>query len=490
LINYIKSISSFISYINLCQEFYFFSNKESSINKLQFNSKINDILDIFKSYDNFNYILLLKILELDENITIHKLFSLDIKNDDKYDIKKLEIIIRLFILEIKPKQIKAIELFLNTLKKDIFYKILQIRNLYIKINSKNINYITIPQYTNICWYISLITGIAYSDLSKQLIYSKHKHERIFDNKFKEMIMYIINNITKDYKEYDYTNYDLFEYLKKTPIKILNNIILNVLTFFLNDFTNKDLVKINNNIIYFSNNKIKNEFLEYIKKFKYTRYSYFVRFFNKNINDNKINLNTTSEYGLLHKTENHIILYLYNLLDIKIKYFYVNSIDDNLLFFKSKIETDDDNPDTIILEYNNENIYYQDYYEQIFLPINRHDIANGIITYNGNNYKLDYILHHDNHKECKFDIGCGHCIVGISYNNIEYIYDSATLFKKIDDIYDIPCSLIKQKWSKDINKDITYCTYDCKYNLECKIDDNRTNFCYTFNNDIIYIYVKI
>ena len=91
------------------------------------------------------------------------------------------------------------------------------------------------------------------------------------------------------------------------------------------------------------------------------------------------------------------------------------------------------------------------------------------------------------------LGCHHCISAITYDKKEYIYDSSRIFNYItcdDKInYNIPCSLIKQDWKKNINEDITYCTTNCKYNLECNIDENRKNVCYTFNTDI-FIFMLI
>ena len=63
-----------------------------------------------------------------------------------------------------------------------------------------------------CWYISMLTVICYSDLSKKLLLSKIENETAkkqlivssknkSDKIFIEMIDYIIKNITKKYKKY-------------------------------------------------------------------------------------------------------------------------------------------------------------------------------------------------------------------------------------------------------------------------------------------------
>jgi len=51
--------------------------------------------------------------------------------------------------------------------------------------------------------------------------------------------------------------------------------------------------------------------------------------------------------------------------------------------------------------------------------------------------------------------------------------------------------MRQNWNKYINKDLTYCIENCKYNLECNIDNiPKDERCYTFNTDIVYVYVRI
>jgi hypothetical protein len=61
----------------------------------------------------------------------------------------------------------------------------------------------------------------------------------------------------------------------------------------------------------------------------------------------------------------------------------------------------------------------------------------------------------------------------------------------DNLYELPCTLMRQDWNKDINKDLTYCIKNCRYNLECNIDNIPKNeLCYTFNTDITYVYVKM
>jgi hypothetical protein len=546
-INFLKNISGFIMYLKIYEEYAFdqstkekysihLSEEEKLISHLD--SIEFDILETFGTYQNFNFKQLLRALNMDStltNIHIQDLISLNIERDIKGNLKSPYL--NIDKVNDLPKKdhkqlnnIKNIENFINYLHYLICNYIYNIIKLF-KDKDLIINYITIPQYHTICWFVSMITGFTYSDLNKQLIIDKNKSNSS-NSKFKNMIMYIIDNITNKFREYDLnTDCYLLKYLKEEPINALNNEIINVFNFFVKKAEKKlgksmkSFSSINNNEIIMSK-KNYDIFISGIKQnYINTRYSYFANFIHDNKTDfnknqYKINLLTSKDYAIYYKTDSNIIRYFYKLLNINTKYFYVNMKNNELFFFKNmefpelddneeeeNVDEDEydyyedhkddinDNIDIIILEYNNIQVF--DDYNFKLIKYKLFNIHDDIKTFNykGFNYKLDYILHYnDKEKDCKIDTQCHHCISAITYDKKEYIYDSSRIFNYItcdDKInYDIPCSLIKQDWKKNINEDITYCTTNCKYNLECNIDENRKNVCYTFNTDIFYIYVKI
>lgn len=538
---FLKNISGFIMYLKIYEEYTyeltFDLNDEkqliSHLDRVDF-----DILQTFETYQNFNFKQLLRALNLDTNLTnihIQDLISLNIERDTYGNLKSpyLDIVKVNDLPKKHHKQlnnVKHIENFINYLHYLICNYIYNIINFF-KEKDLIINYITIPQYHSICWFVSMITGFTYGDLNKQLIIDKNK-DNLSNSKFKNMIMYIIDNITNKFKEYDlHTDCNLLKYLKEEPINALNNEIINVFKFFVKKAKKKlgksmkSFSSINNNEIIMSKEKY-DIFINGIKaNYSNTRYSYFANFIHDNKTDfnekqYKINLSTSEDYAIYYKTDSNIIRYFYKLLNINTKYFYVNMRNKELFFFKNmefpdledneeeeKVDEDEydyfedykddinDTIDIIIIEYNNIQVFDDDNFELIKYKLFNIDDDINIFKYKGFNYKLDYILHYnDKEKDCKIDTGCHHCISAITYDKKEYIYDSSKIFNYItcdDKInYTIPCSLIKQDWKKNINEDITYCTTNCKYNLECNIDENRKNVCYTFNTDIFYIYVKI
>lgn len=136
----------------------------------------------------------------------------------------------------------------------------------------------------------MITGFTYGDLNKQLIIDKNK-DNLSNSKFKNMIMYIIDNITNKFKEYDlHTDCDLLKYLKEEPINALNNEIINVFKFFVKKAEKKlgesmkSFSSINDNEIIMSK-KIYDIFINSIKEnYSNTRYSYFANFIHNNKTD--------------------------------------------------------------------------------------------------------------------------------------------------------------------------------------------------------------
>jgi hypothetical protein len=162
----------------------------------------------------------------------------------------------------------------------------------------NDNFVTIPQYQGICWFISIINGMCYSDLSRKLIYSKIndnisniiKSDDIFnilidfdninnlEKQFITFIYIIIENISNDFKKYsDFQEeqeeieklFKILKIFKYFPIKFLNSMCYKIqqkpllnskrktpndekLT--ISDALNK--IDINNNKLIFNQNEIK------------------------------------------------------------------------------------------------------------------------------------------------------------------------------------------------------------------------------------------
>lgn len=78
------------------------------------------------------------------------------------------------INDFAEKRIKKSEINTDNIeeKKLNKYWYLIIKNYMIldKLSVSN-NYVTIPQYIGICWYVSILTGMCYSDASRNLIKS-------------------------------------------------------------------------------------------------------------------------------------------------------------------------------------------------------------------------------------------------------------------------------------------------------------------------------
>ncbi len=175
------------------------------------------------------------------------LFNIDIL-DERYDYKNIKIIDYISIEKHKldnvyindEKNFENITIItLNDYENDddihdyfiivdyIKFIILIIKDLY---KTPKQHYITLPQYEGICWFISMITSISYSDGSKNLLIEKDFHTKV-DNDFSKYIYYIIDNITRKYKIYNKDNYltdcDLFKTLKTAPLILLKKIILDL-----------------------------------------------------------------------------------------------------------------------------------------------------------------------------------------------------------------------------------------------------------------------
>ena len=91
------------------------------------------------------------------------------------------------------------------------------------------NYIAIPQFEGICWFISMLCGITYSDMSKNLLIKKRTRRiSASANTFKKFAYDIIDNITRDFKKYNtttiYSDCELLIALKFTPLNVFRDIL--------------------------------------------------------------------------------------------------------------------------------------------------------------------------------------------------------------------------------------------------------------------------
>ena len=405
----------------------------------------------------------------------------------------------------------------NIFLSKILKYILILQNIYDKepeLNHYKNSYITIPQYMGNCWYISMLTVICYSDLSKKLLLSKIENETAkkqlivssknkSDKIFIEMIDYIIKNITKKYKKYGddiRTNCNDLIFLKE---HVMNYIYQK----------------------YYELNS-QNKLLGSINDFNGSNYYYYKALNDKiNANENKEKINevkilTTDivkkyniKVGANITYANIIINTLYNIFNIATLYLF-DYIHSNNYLRQNNIEFDHDksinSPDIIFI------------HKKEFKPLgNLKSMKKNKITkldketilYNNCKYKLDFILHStDSSNSCPT---CAHCISGIHYNGIEYYHDSEYSTVKINcdgNLVEIPCTLVQQKWVDDIDKAETFLKEQnykdikdiCLFNIQkCfykttnitsrNLNKNiiyEDNLCFNNLYNLIYGYIKI
>ena len=453
----------------------------------------------------------------EKNLTVYKLNNTVLRNITpfKYPDNKLDIINNKSLLIDYIRSTKSSINYLNLISRDDY-------------NENNV--ITIPQYTNICWFIAMITGITYSDYSRKLLNSKRLRS---SNKFKRFIYYIIDYITNEKKAYsinlnriDISNCDLLKYLKETPINVLKDYIVNyaLINKLHEDPHKQDIKNMFITILYDNNNEsitlTSNIIYKYIQNNLLDTVKYLILYnilqdktyelntnnidtavndiwcdFIKNIS---ININSFTKYGIKYYHRN-ILENFYNLLDIKSLFFYINKTGRNIKLYikslKSIAEYKLYDPDIIILN--------TGYNTDVLSELTDHDITFDnnykTIIFNDVEYKLDYMLHGtDESKTC---INCGHCICALEYYGVQYIHDARNTryFLKCNDEIDyrIPCSLIKNNWKDNIFTDKCYTINTCGYlNKDGLKSSNvlqnilRTDICYGYDNKYTFVYVKI
>ena len=377
--------------------------------------------------------------------------------------------------------------------KKVIYKYIIINHDILELVNSNVinNYITIPQYTGICWFVSMLTGMCYSDASKNLILSKEKEitdkrdtdikesEKLFIN-----IVFKILEVSKNFLTYnnDLNNHcDFFKFFKKNLTEYLITKLNEVKKEKANggNYTKQHL-QIGDN--------------EY----------YYINILNKLLKQNKADkiITNVDKMGIT-QDGSFILKSLYDILGIN-TLFIIGSYDNNMYKQKSYTMTDE-TPDIIIVESRSEPEKY-DLIEEINIMDEITENDGNKFTYKRSKYKLDYKIYSADSENnvCTLQ-GCGHCVSSIHYNKIQYYYDSggAQQVHKCDgeDIR-IPCSLIRQDWvnkSIDTSIDKEHFSMNKCFFRNVDIDKNAIHIEYKFNEEdnrvfnkqenVISVYVK-
>jgi hypothetical protein len=405
---------------------------------------------------------------------------------------------------------------------DKLYKINNNNKIYL-----NDQYISLPQYTGICWFISFITGITYSDYNKQLLIKKRKEDTEdrellqlesiitqLENKeyiktlnhrelLYSLIYYIIDNITNDFKKYSDIDDDnkkciILKVIKDIPLLFLKALIYETKMLIELDLLEYDetfLDKCTEDQDKMISEKAK--VLQVMDKDITKLYPY--RFIEKSHNTNISQGIKINEYS--------IIKLFYSYLNINCLYFY--NIDRK---FYEITDTRYTNPDVIVIDYNLNNTDIK--YDELKENIKKH--PNNIINFNdddtiilnSNTYKLDYILYSsDNFQTCA---KCGHAISCIQYNRNQYYHDSGsqiTIQNCDDEQMRIACPLIKRDWKTEYNGDYCFklpkCSFIREYPIYTEVQhhdkemfiknsdiDKYSCLCFKSNSNLIKCYVKI
>jgi hypothetical protein len=357
-------------------------------------------------------------------------------------------------------------------------------------------YITLPQYNENCWLISMLTCMCFSDLSKDLLLSKinqiiasgksipYNDKILFDT-----IHNIIINITLKHKVYSETIQSDCEFLQT----------------FKNDFNYMSYIyhKYNEFITANSANSINIDSTILSKNIGSEIYHYYlmaVAYNNQILNLDGLNRGSIilrpiglQAFGL------SIITTMYKIFDVSI--LFIHNFQNKMFFLQNS--NDFENPEIIFIQLYNMDSYLSAMLgnTHLFTRIDIYDkidiIGDNTITYNGNTYKLDYIINKtEDYSTCT---NCGHIISGIHYKKKEYYHDSDTIMTFLDcsgQQIRIPCSLIEHEWSRETTTTERYCIKSCFHNYE-NIEDQQIDsekiienaLCFNNQNDILFAYVK-
>jgi hypothetical protein len=437
------------------------------------------------------------------------------------------------------------------LDKDNNTDIFNLMYLIKSLNHNNIDrkdYVTIPQYEGICWFIAFLTCICYSDYSKKLLSFKlndAKMQRIIydenadlsDPKIQliKFTNYILTNITSNFINYESldkisdANYkcSLYKILQIYPFNLMQNmynkynaeigeLIEKIINTTIMTSFNKELNKINSiqNLEddekeYYIKQLSENYRQQFIEKLsrkgtyeiepyetipKLTEieleYSFLMDAYIQKLNKgNDILTKLTKQDNIGISSEDEICYKLfYKYLNINCFYL----IKHNNILYVPIDTTSSENPDVILISvFGATNKIYKNSYNVFEDASLLQHLGDEEITYNRNTYILDYLI--ISATDLNTGDGVDHMISCIRYNNEQYHYDSKHFITKInckDASIRIPCPLVRKEWISD-KEHKNYCSNKCHYAL---IEEKHKNTginerCYSTKSNFIYGYVK-
>jgi hypothetical protein len=389
----------------------------------------------------------------------------------------------------------------------------------------NPRYITIPQHQGICWFISILSGLVFSDIHKILMTKQIATQTNNYTKFIKKTIETFSAEPKKYNELTEETLDAILGYKNEPFALLKE----ALGEYISDANiDKTSLKIFNNVR---------------SEFKYD-FCYFISFFSRKLNFDKsstikdikeklIEYKTnefakdTNNFGILPSCHYSMFKYIYktklNLnvayIEVKIKKKEVTEI----YKIPEELITKPDEDTTIRLNNNKFNYTPNNTLEQgtdilIVSLFNQHigdytldnklktdntqpsiiDLSimgtNKTITYQGIEYVLDYNILTSS--KLINIINNEHLIAGIYIDNEKYICDSEDyLLNKLD--IKTTCGFNRFDW----NSDLLNCTNEICYNHLCEIISTTNNtvfkvkniphgirFCYN-NNMNRYVFIR-
>ena len=517
------NFNSFITYLITTND----DDKSDKISEKELNKTLDEILDL--DYDikikpnSCTYEAEITIADLTNiyNKIIKKFLKKVINSTNSTlsinDINKIGIA----FITANPDQSTHKTCLITINKTNGIYHVLIIKTFLLlqKITVSN-NIITIPQYIGICWYVSMLTGICYSDASRKLILSKINDLKAklststietSETNFIKTVIYIIETITEPQLKYGNNikeKCNIFKYLKNELPKfimlkreeIFEKILSNpnqFLTIFNNTAGNDD---------YYFIDKIKDTFIDELKEKLDEESSKKIKKqeIQKIINSIKKSHDGQSYTSGINMHGFGILNMLYQILNINTLYFVKMGND---------IYKKNDNipqPEVIIIQKLSKvatEIYGKEFKTSDFFKKKENNIFTNenseTFTFCGNNYKLDYILYTNASidKTCNRTTGCGHCISGINYQGEKYYYDSGHAEKNFNcdnESIRIPCTLTRQDWNIS-ETEVSYFTINkCFYrDVDISKDDIKIEKDYideskrTFDNEnVICVYVKV